>query len=89
MSKEQKLVNLWGRSCCEMWKHFGFETITNELGVEKIIENKVVCRECGKKLLYSGSTTSMNNHWNRLHRSTAETPQSSKETDSTRKKPPI
>ena len=41
MSKEQKLVNFWGKSSSEMWKHFDFETTTNELGVEKIIEIKL------------------------------------------------
>ena len=62
-----------------MWKHFGFETKANDLGVEESIREKVVCSQCGKKLSFSGSTTSMISNWNKFHKSESDITKCSKE----------
>ena len=51
MAKEVDLVNFWGKSTSEVWKHFGFESETNESGVKTIVKTKAVCRVCKSKLL--------------------------------------
>ena len=67
MSDEPELVNFWGKSSSKVWKYFGFEQNTNELGVKSVDKSKAVCRLCRKKFTYTRGTTNLNNHIRSQH----------------------
>ena len=50
-SQEPELKPFWGKSKSEVWKYFGFEEITNELGAKSVDKKHAVCRLCRKKLV--------------------------------------